>query len=413
MAKYEDTFTPSERFGDLEFTWDVDFPRLLSNSPEAEQPSEFLKLRSPLTGTGARTNIPEGFSEEDAYEAWNLGMGEHPTMGRHVSGGVTDYHHNPTGYPLEYFHTDSTIEESYARHGEKTLRVEKNKIRAAAKKAGVDFNLLWSLWRDQERKSDVSYLMAGALGKKEILEEVVIGDDGKEFEIVSYEEGSPTSTKHITKHETFHGFSDRVGDELAIRGVKIPWIDTVLRNKPGVGFGGKSPIIESMDVKEITTRLFMVKHSDYSETFYTGFSEGKPTFGKKPEFKQTGSPVDHKPSQYDKKRLQMKGIYKELLNISDEDVDDMFFGRPNWIRMVKEFVYPFWVIDDMETAMEGIEPESSEYYDKLEELSSSRLTELRRDLSSMKGLNLQDKYRQVFKKEIKEYYPVYFGNSDG
>ena len=413
MAKYEDTFTPSERFGDLEFTWDVDFPRLLSNSPEAVQPSEFLKLRSPLTGTGARTNIPEGFSEEDAYEAWNLGMGEHPTMGRHVSGGVTDYSHNPTGYPLEYFYDDSTIKEHYASFGEKTLRVEKNKIRAAAKKAGVDFNLLWSLWKDQESKSDVSYLMAGALGKKEILEEVVIGEDGKEFEIVSYEEGSPTSTKHITKHETFHGFSDRVGDELAIRGVNIPWINTVLRNKPGVGLGGKSPIIRSMDVQEITTRLFMVKHPDYSETFYTGFSEGKPTFGKKPEFKQTGSPVDYKPSQYDKKWLQMKGIYKELLNISDEDVDDMFVGRPDWIRMVKEFVYPFWVIDDMETAMEGIEPESSEYYDKLEELSSSRLTELRRDLSSMKGLNLQDKYRQVFKKEIKEYYPVYFGKSDG
>ena len=79
MAKYEDTFTPSERFGDLEFTWDVDFPRLLSNSPEAEQPSEFLKLRSPLTGTGARTNIPEGLSEEDVYQAWKTSSSLSPS----------------------------------------------------------------------------------------------------------------------------------------------------------------------------------------------------------------------------------------------------------------------------------------------------------------------------------------------
>ena len=127
MAKYEDTFTPSERFGDLEFTWDVDFPRLLSNSPEAEQPSEFLKLRSPLTGTGERTNIPEGLSEEDVYQAWNLGMGEYKTLGHHISGGVTDYSHNPTGYPLEYFYDDSTIEEhqedfSPRRYGKKRIR---------------------------------------------------------------------------------------------------------------------------------------------------------------------------------------------------------------------------------------------------------------------------------------------------
>lgn len=418
MAKYTDTYSPSERFGDLEYTWDVDFPRLLSNTPEASQPSEYLKVRHPL-GTGSTlTEPPEGYTEQEVYDTWNQGMKEFGTLGRHISGGVTDYYHNPTGYPLEYFNEDSTTEEHYKSLGPKTLRAEKGKVREAAKKAGVDFNLLWKLWKGQEIKSDTSYLMAGALGEKEILEEVVIGEDGKEFETVSYEEGTPSSTKHVAKHEAFHGFSDRVGDELILRGINIPWIDTVLRNKPGAGIGGKDPILESMDVQEITTRLFMVKHPDYSESFYTGFSKGKPTSSKKSEFKQTGSPIEdwnhaNKSGQYDKKRFELKGIYNELLNITDEEVDDLFVGRPNWIRMVKEFVYPFWVLQDMEEGMEGVEPESSEYYDKLGELSSSRLTELKKDLSSMKGLNMQDKYRHVFKKEIKKYYPEYFGGSDG
>ena len=76
MAKYEDTYSPSERFGDLEFTWDVDFAPLLSNTPEASQPSEYVKVSSPLTGTGEGTNLPEGVSAEDAYSAWNRGMKE-------------------------------------------------------------------------------------------------------------------------------------------------------------------------------------------------------------------------------------------------------------------------------------------------------------------------------------------------
>ena len=414
MAKYEDTYSPSERFGDLEFTWDVDFAPLLSNTPEASQPSEYVKVRSPLTGTGEGTNLPEGVSAEDAYRAWNLGMKEYSTMGHHIGGGLPDFHHSKflidsSGPPLAYYYEDTTIGERLKGH---VLRNEKNKIIEAAKKAGVDPNLLWGLWKNQEVKSDVSYLMPGAFGEKETLEEVVIGDDGKEIEIVSYDEGSPTGTKHIIEHEAFHGVVDRAGDEMALRGIDTPWIQTVLRGKPAAGIGGHKPLI-GMDVEEITTRLFMVKYPDYSETFYTGFSEGNPTSSAAKKFKRTGSPTDYRPSQYDNKRLQMKGIYTDLLNMTDKEVDEMFVGGPNWIRMVKEFVYPFWTIEDLQNSMEGVEPESNEHYDNLEKISLDRWDALKKEISSMKGLSLQNRYRQIFKKEIKKYYSEYFGDSDG
>ena len=150
MAKYEDTYSPSERFGDLEFTWDVDFPPLLANTPEASEPSEYVKVRSPLTGTGEGTNLPEGVSAEDAYRAWNLGMKEYSTMGHHIGGGLPDFHHSkflidPSGPPLAYYHEDTTMGERLKGH---VLRNEKIKIIEAAKKAGVDPNLLWSLWKN-------------------------------------------------------------------------------------------------------------------------------------------------------------------------------------------------------------------------------------------------------------------------
>jgi len=378
MAKYTDTYSPSERFGDLEYTWDVDFPRLLSNTPEASQPSEYLKVRHPL-GTGSTlTEPPEGYTEQESYDAWNKSMPYHPHMAEHIIGDLpsVEVDQQGIGVPKNF---DMTVEE-YGDYTKSGLS-ERHAISKAAKQAGVPFDLVWDLWKEQERKTGVSYLHPKALN----------------------------SSKIIAKHETFHGVADRAGDELAKRKVDNPWINHTLRGAkthPKVMDLILNISRESLDLDagELTTRLFTMKQPDYSEA---GVDH-------RDNLKKVYQPFMELFNQELKKpRREMIKKDGEWVEEVVTDIDIITEGKM-WEELVKALVYPFWTIDDLNEAAVGTNPESAKFYDKLQSLTSDRLSEMSKRYKKMPSAeSREEKFKTIFKEELEKYYPEYFGEPDG